>query len=409
MNLIGYTSKLRAMSIKPLTRDDFEAFKEIQTFCFWEDHEMMDERFWNKVLKGIDWDNNLCIMDGDVMAATYVVDDFSGYIRGKLMKIGGISCVATYPQYRRKGYVGKMLVKSLSDMRERGQYVSALQPFKFSFYRRYGYETCAMNLILTADPNNIKLPKGFKPLPITTIPQEETYEAVKELRDHIGSEYNLIQLKTQAAWSLYMFKERDTLHAVMDGDKVIGYMISRLENKDGKSNLRIMELVAETENARLTLLDYIKKHGDQSPKFIWKPFGDEPITDYFHEQWENHVQYTQHGAIMFRVVDVAKAVETLDYPIDLSGSFKLSINDPYAKWNNNCFSIEIIKGKASVVESSVSTPDMEMNIQEFTQLFVGYRSIHQLVSGGRAKINTEKKELIDRMFPQKYTRVLLDF
>ncbi|MCW4013861.1 MAG: GNAT family N-acetyltransferase [Candidatus Bathyarchaeota archaeon] len=409
MNLIGDTDMLRAMSIRPLTQEDFEEFKAIQTFCFWEDQELMHDRFWKKVLEGLDWSNNLCIVEDDMIVATYVVDDFNGYIRGKLMKLGGVSCVATYPQYRRKGYVGKMLVRSLSDMRERGIYVSALQPFKFGFYRRYGYETCAMNMTLTADPNNIRLPEGFKPLPMKPIPEEESYDTVKKLRDRVGSRYNFIQLGKQATWSRFLFSDRDTLQAVMDGDKIVGYIISRLENKDGKSHLRVMELVAETEKARLTILDYIKKHGDQCPTFTWKPFGDEPITDYFHEQWTNNVHYEQHGAFMFRIVDVAKALENLDYPTEIDDSFTLCINDPNAEWNNSCFTIEINKGKASVTKKTNSTPDMEMNIQEFTQLYVGYRSINQLVSSGRVKVNPAKTEIIDRCFPQKYTRVFLDF
>ena len=205
---------LWAMSIRPLTRDDFEAFKAIQTFCFYEDIDLMNDRFWEKVLKGLDWNNNLCVVEDGAIAASLVVDDFQGYIRGKLVKIGGVSCVATYPEYRRKGYVGKMLVRSLAEMRERGQVLSALQPFKFSFYRRYGYETCALNMTLTADPNNIRLPEGFKPLPMRIIAEEESYLAVKELRDRVGSEYNFIQLRDEAAWSLYMFRDRDILHAV---------------------------------------------------------------------------------------------------------------------------------------------------------------------------------------------------
>lgn len=397
------------MSIRSLTLGDLEEYKALQTFCFWEDMEGRGDKFWDQILAFIGWEDGLCVDVDGRLAATYMVYDFAAYVRGSLVDVGGVYGVATYPEHRRRDYIRDLTVRSLSDMRARGQYVSALQPFKFDFYRRYGYETCAMDTVLTADPRNIRLPEGFKPLQTKWIGMEESYEAVKPLRGRVGRRFNLVMLKTYPEWRFHMFWDRDRLLAAVDGDAVVGYIISRLENKGGKTVLRIMEMIAETEEARLTLLDYVRKHGDQCSQFRWRPLGDEPITDYFHEQWENELKVECHGAVMFRVVDVAKAVEQITYPAALDGEFTLRVRDEWAPWNDGCFRVQVSGGAASVESCEEASPDVETDIQGFTQLYVGYRSITQLVSGRRAKTKPGRMGFVDWCFPRRMTRLLVDF
>ena len=55
--------------------------------------------------------------------------------------MGGIAGVATWPEFRRGGMVAQLLGQALKTMRDRGQTLSFLAPFKFEFYRKYGWET----------------------------------------------------------------------------------------------------------------------------------------------------------------------------------------------------------------------------------------------------------------------------
>ncbi len=52
--------------------------------------------------------------------------------------MGGVAGVATYPEYRRSGYVKELLQHSLQTMKKDGYTVSMLHPFAVSFYRKYG-------------------------------------------------------------------------------------------------------------------------------------------------------------------------------------------------------------------------------------------------------------------------------
>lgn len=62
------------------------------------------------------------------------------WFQGKKLALGGIGGVATWPEARRQGCVGRLLSHALETMRKNGQSVSMLHPFSFPFYKKYGYE-----------------------------------------------------------------------------------------------------------------------------------------------------------------------------------------------------------------------------------------------------------------------------
>ncbi len=60
-------------------------------------------------------------------------------IRGVVYPMAGVAGVATLPLARRRGYARALVTELLGQMREAGHTVSALYPFRPSFYQRFGY------------------------------------------------------------------------------------------------------------------------------------------------------------------------------------------------------------------------------------------------------------------------------
>ena len=60
-------------------------------------------------------------------------------VRGKVFPMAGVAGVATLPLARRRGYARALLARLLGQMRETGHVVSALYPFRPSFYERFGF------------------------------------------------------------------------------------------------------------------------------------------------------------------------------------------------------------------------------------------------------------------------------
>src|SRR5256714_14053117 len=86
-------------------------------------------------------DGNLTLVaeeDGTAMAVVSSIP-MRQNVRGTVYPMAGIASVATHPLARRKGYVRALLTELLGRVRDEGQPVSALYPFRPSFYERFGY------------------------------------------------------------------------------------------------------------------------------------------------------------------------------------------------------------------------------------------------------------------------------
>jgi len=60
-------------------------------------------------------------------------------VRGGVYRMAGVAGVATLPQARRRGYASALVTEILGLMRDQGHVVSALYPFRPSFYGRFGF------------------------------------------------------------------------------------------------------------------------------------------------------------------------------------------------------------------------------------------------------------------------------
>ena len=60
-------------------------------------------------------------------------------VRGSVYPMAGVAGVATQPLARRRGHVSALMRELLGRMRDTGYAVSALYPFRPSFYERFGY------------------------------------------------------------------------------------------------------------------------------------------------------------------------------------------------------------------------------------------------------------------------------
>ena len=119
---------------------------------------------------------------------------------------------------------------------------------------------------------------------------------------------------------------------VEDGDKIVGYFIFRfkkLPSGEWDFSIDLREVIFDSEDALLTVLDFIKKHTDQIKEFWWPLLGDERIFEYFNDLWKIKIEIFP-GA-MFRVVDVEKALQLLEFPKHVDFSFSLKLHDEFAQ------------------------------------------------------------------------------
>jgi len=394
------------VTIKKLSEEYKEELMDLWDYCFAGGGETSEED-WIKYFSLLNLDNCLGYFIDDKIASTYAIISYKMFVRGVLLNMGGIAAVATKPQFRKQRQITELIKESFKVMRKNQEYFSVLYPFKFSFYRRYGYETCAEFSWIISSPKNILIPKDFQPLKIREISHDESFELCMPIREKIGSKFNLTIFDDPNEWKYHHAKKKSKIFVIEDKGENIGYFTTHLEKREGPWNVRLIlsNVIVDSEATRLTVFDYIKKHTDQNKDFSYPLLGDERITDYFDDLWEAEFKYHMSGGPMFRVVDVKKALELLEFDKGLDVKFSMKIDDEYAPWNSEPIQVTIKNGKAKVIKTTEQEIELSTDIKAFTQLFVGYRTIYDLHEIKKVKIKKKDLEKIDKVFPKRFTRL----
>lgn len=92
--------------------------------------------------------------DGTALAAVTGIPMHQN-VRGTLHRMAGIAGVAVHPMARRQGHVRTLLTQLLGEMRDEGHTVSALYPFRSSFYERFGYVGLPKRRTVTFAPEDL--------------------------------------------------------------------------------------------------------------------------------------------------------------------------------------------------------------------------------------------------------------
>jgi predicted acetyltransferase len=99
-------------------------------------------------------------------------------VRGALLPMGGVAAVASLPAARRLGHVRRVFIDLYAAMHEAGMPVTALYPFRASFYERFGYTGFAAPRFATFDPADLgQLARMEKPGRVELLSMTDGFDA----------------------------------------------------------------------------------------------------------------------------------------------------------------------------------------------------------------------------------------
>ncbi len=183
-------------------------------------------------------------------------------LRGRVFPMAGVAGVVTHPLARRQGHVRTLLCRLLDEMRDGGHLLSALWPFRPSFYERFGYAGLPM-------PRTVTLPVAdLAPLLRAELPGEVRWE-------RIGTGYPTWRrftercLRERHGFAIFpdyrdvALRDRDErwLLTARVGGEVVGAVTYRIEDHGG--TLAADDLLATDPYARALLLQFFARHIDQ--------------------------------------------------------------------------------------------------------------------------------------------------
>ncbi|PSP82864.1 GNAT family N-acetyltransferase [Halobacteriales archaeon QS_1_68_17] len=299
-------------------------------------------------------------------------------IRGEWWTVGGVATVATPPEYRRRGYVSRILRETLREYRERDAVVSALWPFDHGFYRQYGWAMSNRAAAYRLDPSALAFAREATDGEHRRLDLDD-WRTLRSVRDAVGADLGLTIRPGEGWWRERVFRRWDGSAYVYAWERdgtTGGYLVYTVADTGEGRELRVRDICARDHDAYLNLLALLSNHDAQTDIVtLERPAGSD-LLDLVPDP--EAVECRIEPGPSVRIVDVARALERLPYPENLNARVTLDVTDGFAEWNDGLFRLSVDDGTATcrqLPEGDGAAPDVETDVGTLSQVLVGYHGI----------------------------------
>ena len=233
------------LQMRRLTVDDTAQYNALLRYAFqvtdselaslgWNQKEM--ERSKKPVLKKTE---SFGWFDGEKLASQISVYPMQVNLFGTMYNMGGVTGVATYPEYMGHGLMAHLMKKALDNMRENHQCVSMLFPYLIPYYRKQGWEIVSDKMTYTI--KDTQLPKHHKVGGMVERVDIDS-EDVHRVHDAFSAMRHGALKRNELEWEEYWRWEADDVLVAVYYDaneKPTGYLVYYIAN----DVFRIKELV----------------------------------------------------------------------------------------------------------------------------------------------------------------------
>ena len=388
------------MEIRPLTRKDMPQVIKIHQYAygFWSDQEAQESEY-NHIIP----ENTLgAFVDGQLRSVLTIMK-VQQSIRGVLKPLGGISMVGSYPEVRMQGFVRALMERSFTEMHDSNIAVTMLEPFRETFYARFGYVQANDQFRLTAPIEGLRVPTK------EDIGTDWTFERITGLeaktpyldfiQEYAPQKYHGYAFNpdiSDAEW-MYRNKNRQFVFVKQKGEtkalvryKLKGYMVFE------EGFLIIDEMYWKDIEAQAALFYFLGTHRDQVKKLQVRL----PYAEHFQHWFLDLMEYIEikvWNPWMVRLINVEDAFTGL--PTSVEGDLLFTLKDPHCTWNSRLYHLHS-DGEQLHVKTTSKTPAVTLTIEGASALVYGTNSLDALEYQGWVKgLDASTRSLLNQWFP----------
>jgi predicted acetyltransferase len=183
-------------------------------------------------------------------------------VRGRVYPMAGIASVATLPLARRRGFARALVSQLLGQMRDTGHVVSALYPFRPSFYERFGYAGLPRTRTVRFAPEGVAgLVRAGLPGEVTWTSAREGYPAYREFTQRLLAEQHGFCVHPE--YRAVELRDADDCWLVMaySGGEAVGALTYTITGHG--EVLAADDMLTANALGRALLLEFFARHVDQ--------------------------------------------------------------------------------------------------------------------------------------------------
>lgn len=380
------------MEYKIVTSEDEQAVKQLWHYCFEKSYDPFFKWYFAHYYQK---SNTLGCYDQDKLAACLQLIPYTLFLRGQETSVSYVVGVSTYPEERGTGAVRNLLQAGLVEMRKRGQYASILMPSKAEFYYPHQWELCYHRYKYSVAMSSLSEISGkwgkFSPYQ----GEEDIAKFHAVYKEFVRSKHAYV-VRSRENWQhlIASFGVEEGYSYLLEHDgQPAGYILYTLQ--DRKFIIREMAYISQT--AQKALLRFVYNHRSQADQVEWYAPHDDLLYFRLPDPKKEVILYPFMSA---RIVDVEKALKSLQFPTFLSCHFSLAVQDSLANWNHRGYDITIAGGEVLVNSIDAACCEVACNIGAFSQLFFGRLNATELAYREVLNGKVQTIELLDQLFPK---------
>ncbi|AEA16614.1 MULTISPECIES: GNAT family N-acetyltransferase [Bacillus] len=349
------------MNVIQLKEDKFREALRLSEYAF--QYKVDEERLQQQLTKMKESHEIYGIMEGEDLAAKLHLIPFHIYIGKEKFKMGGVAGVATYPEYRRSGYVKELLQHSLQTMKKDGYTVSMLHPFAVSFYRKYGWELCANLVTCHMIKSDLVMKKQVNGT-VKRFNKENHPEEVEKLYEVFAERFSGMLVREKNWWLQAVYDDLTLAIYYDENKRAAGYMLYKIENY----KMTVEEFVPLHNEARNGLWNFICQHDSMIKELEMTVSENEPL---LYSLQEPRVKTEIKPYFMGRIVDVEQFLKQYELNWNnVQQEVILHITDAFAPWNN--VTVRLANHEITIVEETTEK-GIKLNINALSAIMFGYK------------------------------------
>jgi predicted acetyltransferase len=342
--------------------------------------------------------------DGEALAGAAAIP-MRQNLRGVVHPMAGIASVASHPSARRRGLVRALLDRLLRQMRDEGHPLSALYPFRPSFYERFGYVGLPRPRVAAFAPAGLShLLRAELPGTVTRSHIKQGYDDHRALTLRLLAErHGFSVFPDYRAVSLRDTQPRWVAIARVDGE-VVGAVVYRIERHGG--DLIAEDMLTTGPMGRALLLQFFARHVDQVARVLVSVGVDDPA-----ELWatdlavttEARVSFPQSPAPMARVLSL-EALGGL--PVGTGGVTVEVVDDGLLSGR---YRLDGDGGRLAVTRDATAQPDATLTAAGLSGLLYGVLDPVDVVVRGLGVVGADATTALRSLFPRDLPYLYADF
>jgi predicted acetyltransferase len=349
------------VEIRDVTPDDLDAVLDVRKRSFGPVSAPLAQRWRRATMPILGQGRYLGAFDGARLVAAARLRQFTQWWHGRPQPMAGIAGVTVSPEDRGRG-VGTQIMRAVIDRAVAlGDAVSALYPATTPVYRSLGYEHAGAqhNVRFPAEALRQIRPSGQ--VKMRRMGPGDAAEVVAVLhRAHAVTRASGPISYDERTWSLWLEAEDDFLYLAEDG-----FVIYRWKGDD----ILVENLVAGSGETAGALWSLVGSASSIAEHVVAPVAPDDPVLWLLRERGKEQVKQIRW---MFRVLDVAAAIERRGYPAPVTCDAVVTVNDPVR--GGGTWRLEFAGGSGAatpVEDSATGAPGAVLSANGLAALYSG--------------------------------------